>query len=226
MPAPALSLLQHSLSKSFAQALSPGHTSPDGASSWWRLLDRRRSAAGPTAGGERRLFDRRTKRLNRRIQQALRHRRHLSLGSHERPYLPCLWQGVSAASILRAHEGLNVRIVTAASSLIEELPLWRELDQHHAVVIEIPLMLGRGTALNGQYDERLQLAGRVAELGIETCLTVSFGDGVSSRQLRDLFDQVNAYRIADVRLGAEEHPLSREQSLLFRQLRLQSSLAA
>lgn len=213
MPAPALSLPQHPLSNTpFARAL------PDSLiSSWWRLLDVRRDTAGPAAGGERRAFERLTQRLDRSASKG----QTIHLGSTEQPYAPCFLGGVSAAAVLRAHEGLNVKIVAISAQFLDELALWRSLDQHHAVVVEVPITLGRSTVLNGQQRERLFLARRIAEMGIETRLQVCCDDKMSSSQLRDLFDEAFTCGVSDISLSKDESRLPKETGRLFRQLRLQ-----
>lgn len=222
MTAPALSLPKQVLS-------NPSLSLPDRfVPSWWRRLEGRTRAASPAADGagrllERQLFERVSQRLLRQAEQAERRAQTLRLGSAKRPYLPCLWEGISASSVLRALEGLNIQLHSASPQLLEELELWRELNRYHVVQVEIPITLGRNTALNGQWGERLDLAQRVSELGLGVRLALSFDGTPCASQLRELFDQVRHRRLGDVQL-ADGVKLSSQDALLLRQLRLQAGL--
>lgn len=213
MPASALSLPQQPLSNTpLPRTLADGLTS-----SWWRWLDGRRSTAGPAAGGERRAFE----RLTRRLRRWARKGQTVYLGSTERPYVPVVCEGVSAASELREHGAVSVAIVASSPRLLDELALWRDLDQHHAVVVDVPMSVGCSSALNGRQRMGLDLARRVAEVGIETRLLLRSADVVSSRQLRQLFEEAAACGVSDIRCSESSVPLPRGLGLLFRQLRLQ-----
>lgn len=223
MPTPALSLLQHALSNPSVATTLPLRTiaSQRTIASWWPWLDGRRNTAGPAAGGARRAFERYQRQLVRAARNSARRGQALRLGSLEQPYVPHTLDGGSAVTVLRSESDLCVEIVAATPHLLVELDLWRELDQQNAVMVEIPLVLGRSAVLNGQQDELLCFARRVAEVGIETRLRLCIEGNCSSGHLRHLFDEAAACGVTDLLLASGERSLPPGFALLFRQLRLQ-----
>ncbi len=220
MPTPALSLPQHSLSNPSVATTHPQRT----LASWWPWFDGRRNTARPAAGGERRAFERRRQQIVRSARNGARFGQALRLGSIEQPYVPTALEGVSAAAVLRSHNDLCIEIVAATPHLLDELDLWRELDQHHAVAVEIPLVLGRSAVLNGQQDALLHLARRIAEVGLETRIRLHIEGTCSPDHLRQLSEEAVACGVTDLLLAPGDLSLPPGLGLLFRQLRLQLDL--
>ncbi len=91
------------------------------------------------AGGLRRILsgEHDTASLEKRLVRSARRGKPIALGTVDEPYEPAPGQRLPLAG-LRRFAGLAVRVVTRSSWMVDGLDLLADLDQQHAVVVDVP----------------------------------------------------------------------------------------
>ena len=153
-------------------------------------------------------------RAERRLERSARRREPIVLGTVETPYEP--WaQSAAPLAALRRFDGLAISITTRASEILEQLDLLVELDQRHAVAVD--LLVATLDPDSADLAERLRAVSALASHGITarlvlTDLPASPTGRVSSRvrRLLEAARDQGAFDVAAVfEPGAEAEAWSR-----------------
>lgn len=178
----------------------------------WRWL-RVPAFLSPVAAGEEqrsasaRYAEKRLTRLARRGQG-------IRMGTPELPYEP-LAEGAAPLAALRRFNGLAVTITTRSSEILEQLELLIELDQRHAVAVDILA----ASFEPGSVDlaERLRAVSALSAQGITTRLLLSdltdqplsASAASNIRRLYEAARDCRAFDVAAVACGGEAEELMR-----------------
>ncbi len=164
--------------------------------------------------------DRRASRLERRLRTSAGSGRRIVLGTVARPYEPLVLGGAPLAALKR-FEGLEIAVTTRSPEIVEQLDLLVELDQRHAVTVD--MLIATGDPGSADLRERLRAVSTLAAEGLTTRIVVTGLPGlVAGRRqaeawTRRLFEAARESRAFDV--AAAGHATA--WSNLFRRLRLE-----
>jgi DNA repair photolyase len=146
------------------------------------------------------------------------------LGTRELPYDP-LALGGAPLTALRRFDGLAIAITTRSSEILEQLDLLVELDQRHAITVDLLIAsFEPGTA---DLEERLRTAAALSAQGITTRLVLTgLHPGPISEHaassLRQLFEAARECRAFDVTASFARGAGEEAWSPLLRCLRLET----
>ena len=164
------------------------------------------------------------RRTRKRAGKIARRGQRVMLGTRERPYDP-LALGEAPLTALRRFDGLAVTVTTRSSEILEQLDLLIELDQRHAVVVD--LLIASFEPGSTDLEERLRTAAALSAQGVTTRMVLTglrpgpISDGAAS-WLRQLFEAAKACRAFDVIASFEQGAGEEAWSPLLRRLRLES----
>ena len=111
-----------------------------------------------------------TRRTERRLSKIAQRGQQIELGTLELPYDP-LAIGSAPLAALRRFDGLTITITTRSSEILEQLDLLVELDQRHAVAVDILVASLEPDA--SDLAERLRTVSALSSHGITTRLVLT-----------------------------------------------------
>ncbi len=153
--------------------------------------------------------------LERHLCRLARRGRRIGLGTPELPYEP-LALGAAPLAALRPFDGLAINITTRSSEILEQLDLLIELDQRHAVAVDILIAsLEPGSV---DLEERLRTISALSAQGITSRLLLtdlpdlplSAAAAASIRRLFAAARESRAFDVAAVPGGVEAEEWSRQ----------------
>lgn len=109
-------------------------------------------------------------RLERRLRRSAVRGRRIVLGTADVPYEPLVLGGAPLAA-LTAFAGLAVVVTTRSPEVVEQLELLAELDQRHAVTVD--MLIAGSDPHSPDLRERLRAVSDLAADGITTRLVVT-----------------------------------------------------
>ncbi len=163
-----------------------------------------------------------TRRIERHLRRLARRGGRIGLGTPEVPYEPLAQDGVSLAA-LRRFDGLAVTITTRSAEILEQLDLLIELDQRHAVTVDI--LIASVETGSPDLEESLRTVSALASHGMTTRLVLTDLPGLplstdATSGIRRLFEAAKECRAFDVAVVSREVE-TEESSRLLRCLRLE-----
>ena len=163
---------------------------------WFRQLDLRPLAAGGKPQRENLAARHAEKRLNKRARRG----QGIQLGTRELPYEPLALGGAPLAALQR-FDGLAITITTRSTDILEQIELLVELDQRHAITVD--LLIASHEPGSPDLEESLRTVSALSAHGITTRLVLTdppqlpLSGDVASR-FRHLFEAARACRAFDV----------------------------
>ncbi len=163
------------------------------------------------------------RRSLRRLRRSAQRGRSIVLGTPEQPYEP-LAPGGAELDALRQFEGLEITVTTRSSEILERLDLLVELDQRHAVAVDVLIAsIEPGSA---DLEEVLMTASALSAQGIATRLVLTdlprlpaLGDADS--WVHQLFEAAIECRAFDIAAAFKRGVETEEWRRLLRYLRLE-----
>jgi DNA repair photolyase len=165
-----------------------------------------------------------TRRARKHAGKIARRGQRVVLGTRELPYDPLALGGAPLAA-LRQFDGLAVAVTTRSSEILEQLDLLVELDQRHAVTVD--LLIASFEPGSADLDERLRTAAALSAQGITTRLVLTglppgpVSESAAS-SVRQLFEAAKECLAFDVAASFERGAGEQAWAPLLRCLRLES----
>ena len=146
------------------------------------------------------------------------------LGTPDVPYDPLVLSGAPLVA-LRRFDGLEVSITTRSSEILEQLDLLVELDQRHAVGVD--MLIASIEPGSADLQERLRTVAVLSSQGITTRLVLTDLPGTepgAATRLHRLFEAAVECGVFDVVVApSPRHDEAEESTRLLRCLRLELS---
>ena len=114
-------------------------------------------------------------RLEQRLRRTAARGLRIVLGTAEQPYEPLALSGAPLAALL-PFEGLEVAITTGSPEILEQLDLLAELDQRHAVTVD--LLAASLDPVSPDLRERLRAVAALSAEGLTARLVVAAPPGL------------------------------------------------
>ncbi len=179
-----------------------------------------RRLASFLSGDDRAASSRR--RVLRRLRGAARRGRSIVIGTPELPYEPLALGGAELAG-LRQFDGLEVSVTTRSSEILEQLDLLAELDQRHAVAVDV--LIASVEPGSADLEERLRTVSALSAHGIATRLVLTDLPSLSgpggATIVHQLFEAAVECRAADIVAAFKRGVETAEWSRLSRYPRLE-----
>ncbi len=163
-----------------------------------------------------------TRRAERRLSKLANRGQQIVLGTPAIPYEPLLLGGAPLAALKR-FEGLAINITTRSSEILEQLALLVELDQRHAVAVD--MMVASLEPESPDLGERLRAVSELSAHGLTSRVLLTdlpdlpLSDRALAR-IHRLFEAAKHHRAIDVSAMLEDGKAP-EWSSLLRYLRLE-----
>ena len=173
----------------------------------------------PAAPGADRRGGRASRFTEKRLSRLARRGRVIELGTPELPYEPLAQGAALLAAVQRCNgwscDGLAINITTRSSEILEQIDLLIELDQRHAIAVDILIAsLEPGSV---DLSERLRTVSALSAQGITTRLLLtdlsdqppSVSAASDIRRLFEAARDCRAFDVAAVACGGEVEELVR-----------------
>lgn len=172
--------------------------------------------------------DRSKLRAEKQLEKSARRGHHIVLGTPELPYDP-MALGDAPLAALRRFDGLAITVTTRSPEILEHLELLIELDQSHAVEVDVLVACsadgGPADSFEPDLEERLRAVAALAAQGITTRLVVTdlpaHPSPENAAQVRRLVEAAAERRAYDVAVASRNGTDDGEWSLLLSRLRLE-----
>ncbi len=167
--------------------------------------------------------ERSLRRLERRLRRKARRGRRIVLGTPELPYEPLVLGGAPLAA-LSAFDGLEIKLTTRSSQILEQLELLVELDQSHSVTIDVLVALAGPSSPDAA--EALRAVASLSAQGLTTRLVVTDVPPLAALRdaagrMRRLFEAAGEHRAFDVAVAARRGDGAADWRRLLRGWRLE-----
>ena len=120
-------------------------------------------------------------RLERRLRRTAARGRRIVLGTTDLPYEPLVLHSAPLAA-LTSFEGLEIVVTTRSPEIVEQIKLLAELDQRHAVMVD--MLIAYLDPVSIDLRERLRAVSDLAAHGITSRLIVAEPPGSAHQQAR------------------------------------------
>ncbi len=121
-------------------------------------------------------------RLEKRLRRTAARGRRIVLGTVDAPYEP-LALGSAPLAALESFEGLSIVVTTRSPEIVEHLELLAELDQRHAILVDV--LIASLNPASPDLRERLRAVAALAAEGLTTRLIVAEPNDAADHDDRD-----------------------------------------